>query len=267
MENRPFITLTTDFGNKDPFVGIMKGVIVSINPSVTIFDVTHNISPQNVLEAAFTLEMSYASFPHKTIHVAVVDPGVGSVRRPLLVATDYHYFIGPDNGVFSRIYRLAESLTVIHITAEHYFLPQRSSTFHGRDIFAPAAAWMSKGIDIERFGGPITDYVTLQEPELISSSNNVVEGEVIYIDRFGNLMTNIPGQKINVSDNSEPHDGLKVVVKDREVPLKKYYSEAGEKELCSLVNSFGYIELFVNCGNASSDFGINVGEKVEVILP
>jgi len=267
MENRPFITLTTDFGNKDPFAGIMKGVIVSINPSVTIVDITHNISPQNVLEAAFTLEMSYASFPHKTIHVAVVDPGVGSARRPLLVATDYHYFIGPDNGVFSRIYHLTESLTVIHITAEHYFLPQRSSTFHGRDIFAPLAAWMSKGIDIERFGDPITDYVTLQEPAIISSSNNVVEGEVIYIDRFGNLMTNIPGQKINVSGNSEPGDRLKVVVKDREAPLKKYYSEAGDKELYSLVNSFGYLELFVNSGNASSDFGINVGEKVGVVLP
>jgi S-adenosylmethionine hydrolase len=267
MEDRPFITLTTDFGSKDPFVGIIKGVIVSINPSVKIIDITHNISPQCVLEAAYTLEMSYASFPHKTIHVAVVDPGVGSARRPLLVATDYHYFIGPDNGIFSRIYRLAESLTVIHITAEHYFLPQRSSTFHGRDVFAPAAAWMSKGIDIERFGEPITDYVILQEPALISSSNNVVEGEVIYVDRFGNLMTNIPGQKINIPGGGGPHDGPRVVVRDKDVPLKKYYSEAGDKELCSLVNSFGYLELFVNWGNASSDFGINVGEKVVVILP
>jgi len=267
MEDRPFITLTTDFGSKDPFVGIMKGVIVSINPSVKIIDITHNISPQSVLEAAYTLEMSYASFPHKTIHVAVVDPGVGSVRRPLLVATDYHYFVGPDNGVFSRIYRLAESLTVIHITAEHYFLPQRSSTFHGRDVFAPVAAWMSRGIDIERFGDPINDYVTLQEPALISSSNDVVEGEVVYIDRFGNLMTNIPGQKINISGNSQPNDRPKVAVKGREAPMKRYYSEAEDKELCSLVNSFGYLELFVNRGNASSDFDINVGEKVEVILP
>jgi S-adenosylmethionine hydrolase len=267
MEDRPLITLTTDFGSKDPFVGIMKGVIVSINPSVKIIDITHNISPQGILEAAYTLEMSYASFPHKTIHVAVVDPGVGSARRPLLVATDYYYFIGPDNGIFSRIYRLAESLIVIHITAEHYFLPQRSSTFHGRDVFAPAAAWMSKGIDIERFGDPITDYVILQEPAPMSSSNNMVEGEVVYIDRFGNLMTNIPGQKINISGSGKPHDGPKVVVRNRDVPLKKNYSEAGDKELCSLVNSFGYLELFVNCGNASSDFGINVGEKVEVILP
>jgi S-adenosylmethionine hydrolase len=267
MEDRPFITLTTDFGTKDPFVGIMKGVIFSINPSVTIVDITHNISPQNVMEAAFTLEMSYGSFPHKTIHVAVVDPGVGSARRPLLVATDYHYFIGPDNGIFSHIYHLAESLTVIHITAEHYFLPQRSSTFHGRDVFAPVAAWMSKGIDIERFGEPVKDYVIMQEPSLASASDKAVEGEVIYIDRFGNLMTNIPEQKINVTGSSEARDGLKVVVKDREAPLKKFYSEAGDKELCSLINSFGYLELFVNRGNASSDFVINVGEKVNVILP
>jgi len=266
MEDRPLITLTTDFGSKDPFVGIMKGVIVSINPSVKIIDITHNISPQSILEAAYALEMSYASFPHKTIHVAVVDPGVGSTRRPLLVATGYHYFIGPDNGIFSHIYRMAESLTVIHITAEHYFLPRRSATFHGRDVFAPAAAWMSKGIDIERFGEPVNDYVTLKEPALILSSNNVLEGEVVYIDRFGNLMTNIPAQKINVSDDEELSGGPKVAVRDREVPLKKYYSEAGDKELCSLINSFGYLELFVNSGNASSDFGITVGEKVKVTL-
>jgi S-adenosylmethionine hydrolase len=266
MEDRPLITLTTDFGSKDPFVGIMKGVIVSINPSVKIIDITHNISPQSILEAAYTLEMSYASFPHKTIHVAVVDPGVGSARRPLIVATDYHYFVGPDNGVFSHVYRMAESLTVIHVTAEHYFLPGRSATFHGRDIFAPVAAWLSKGIDIERFGDPVSDYIILQEPELIMSSNNVVEGEVVYIDRFGNLMTNIPAKKINVSGSGEPRDRSKVTVRDRDVPMKRYYSEAGDKELCSLINSFGYLELFVNGGNASSDFGINVGEKVKVVL-
>jgi S-adenosylmethionine hydrolase len=266
MENRPIITLTTDFGYRDPFAGIMKGVIITINPSVTIFDITHNITPQNVLEAAFTLEMSYASYPHKTIHVAVVDPGVGSARRPILLATDYHYFVGPDNGVFSRIYSLTKSITVIHITAEHYFLPQRSATFHGRDIFAPVAAWLSKGIDILRFGDPITDYMTLHVPVPTMASKNTIEGEIIYIDRFGNSITNISGQKISDLSKIDPDEKLKVVMKGREVPFKQFYSEVEDKGLYSLINSFGYLELFVNRGSASAELNVTVGEKVSVIL-
>lgn len=162
MQHNPIITLTTDFGYRDPFVGIMKGVILNINPSATIIDITHDISPQNILEAALSIEMSFELFPHKTIHVVVVDPGVGSTRRPIFVITDRYYFIGPDNGVFSRIYKLQhETLEVMNIKAEHYFMPQRSATFHGRDIFAPAASWLSRGIDISKFGEPINDYVTI----------------------------------------------------------------------------------------------------------
>lgn len=266
MEHSPLITLTTDFGYREPLAGIMKGVILNINPSVNIIDITHEISPQNIMEAAFTLEMIFTFFPYKTIHVVVVDPGVGSKRRPVLVITDYHYFVGPDNGVFSRIYPLSESLQVLHITAEHYFLPERSLTFHGRDVFAPVAAWLSKGINTSNFGNPITDYVTIPIPVPSIPTDNIIEGEVIYIERFGNLITNIPAQKINDLYSSSQGRNLRIVVKGMEAPLKRFYAEAEDKGLYALINSFGYLELFVNSGNAASDFDVTVGEKVGVIL-
>jgi S-adenosylmethionine hydrolase len=265
MENQPVVTLTTDFGSKDPFVGIMKGVILNINPFVTIVDITHDIRPQNIREGAFAIEAGFAYFPRRTIHVVVIDPGVGSARRPLLVAADHHYFIGPDNGVFSRIYRISESLTVIHITAEHYFLPQRSSTFHGKDIFAPAAAWLSKGIHIDKFGDAITDYVTIPLVEPVVSAQNTIEGEVVYIDHFGNVITNIHSRQIDEMINTKPGRTLKIILQGREVPLKNSYSEAEDSGLYALINSFNYLEVFVNRGNAASEFGIQVGEKVGVI--
>jgi S-adenosylmethionine hydrolase len=266
MEHSPIITLTTDFGYRDPFVGIMKGVILNINPVVQIVDITHGISPQNIMQAAFAIEMSFAAFPHKTIHVVVVDPGVGSSRRPILVVTDYHYLVGPDNGVFSKIFDLTESLKVIHITAEHYVLPQRNSTFHGRDVFAPVAAWLSKGVNVSNFGDLITDYMTIPAPTLIMPAKNIIEGTVIYIDSFGNVITNIQTQKLDELFKSNPNGKLKVLVKDKEAPIKNYYSQDEDKGLYSLINSFGYLELFVRNGNASSNFGIAVGEKVVVIL-
>jgi S-adenosylmethionine hydrolase len=266
MERRPIITLTTDFGYKDPFVGIMKGVILKINPNVDIIDITHGLTPQNVMEAAFTTEMSYSSFPAKTIHIVVIDPEVGSARRPILVVTDHHYFIGPDNGIFSQIYTLSETLTVIHITAEHYFLPHRSTTFHGRDIFAPAAAWLSKGINVSNFGEPVIDYINLKLPVPLMTKNNIIEGEVIYIDRFGNAITNIRTGKIDDLSRSNPNGKIKVLVKNKDAPIKDYYSQAGDNGIYSLINSFGYLELFIYKGSASSDFGIAVGEKVTFIL-
>jgi S-adenosylmethionine hydrolase len=267
MQHNSVITLTSDFGHKDPFVGIMKGVILNINPFVNIVDITHEISPQNILEAAITIEMSFETFPYKTIHVVVVDPGVGSVRRPILVITDHYYFIGPDNGIFSQIYRLRnETLSVVHITSEHYFMPDRSATFHGRDIFAPVAAWLSKGIDSSKFGDPINDYVSINVPVPIIQEENIVEGEVIYIDRFGNAATNIKAQTMENILKDKTGRRLKVLVKGKEAPFKNYYADAEDQGLYSLINSFGYLEFFVFRGNASLEFGIAVGEKVELIL-
>jgi len=261
------ITLTTDFGYRDPFVGIMKGVILNINPFANIIDITNDISPQNIMEAALAIEMSFESFPYKTIHIVVVDPGVGSARRPILVVTAHYYFIGPDNGVFSQIYNSKyETLQVIHITSEHYFMPQRSSTFHGRDIFAPVAAWLSRSIDVSKFGDPIRDYVTIPVPAPVMVKKDILEGEVIYIDRFGNAMTNIKDKHINGLFSINPVGRLKILVGGKEAPFKNHYSQAEDAGLYSLINSFGYLELFVYRGSASSDFGITVGEKVGVVL-
>jgi S-adenosylmethionine hydrolase len=267
MEYRPIITLTTDFGYTDPFAGIMKGVILGINPLAEIIDITHDIRPQNIIQAAFVIDTSYLHFPRKTIHVVVVDPGVGSERRPLLVATDHHYLIGPDNGVFSRIYKSSESVQVIHVTAEHYFLPQMSSTFHGRDVFAPVAAWLSRGVDIVKFGDPVDDFVTLQIPGSAMTEGDILEGEIVYVDRFGNLMTNIQSKEIDNLFKTGSEGKFQCMVRGKEAPLKDCYSEAEDNELYSLINSFGYLELFVKGGNASSDFGIAIGEKVSLIPP
>lgn len=267
MPSNPIITLTTDFGYKDPFVGIMKGVILSINPFVNIVDITHGISPQNILEAAIMIEMSFKSFPYKTIHVVVVDPGVGSARRPILVITDHYYFVGPDNGVFSLIYRLKnETFSVIHITSEHYFMPEISSTFHGRDIFAPVAAWLSRGIEYSKFGDPINDYVCIHFPEPVVLNENTAEGEVIYIDCFGNAVTNIRIGLINEFLREKAVRRPKVFFREKEAPFKSHYEEAEDENLYSLVNSFGHLELFVKRGSASSKFGIVVGEKVKLNL-
>jgi S-adenosylmethionine hydrolase len=266
MDN-PIITLTTDFGYKDPFVGIMKGIILDINPAAKIVDITHGISPQNISEAALTLEMSFKTFSHNTIHLVVVDPGVGSARRPILAVTEDYFFIGPDNGVFSRIFPLSERLLVLHITALHYFLKKDGSTFQGRDIFAPIAAWLSKGIEISNFGEPVTDYKKISVPSPQLTGTNVIDGEVIYIDRFGNTMTNIHTEKISGMTGSNSENKIKVLFKDKEIPFKTYYSQVKDTGLYALINSFGHLEFFIRNGNAARTHGIKVGEKVSVMLP
>ena len=266
MDHSPIITLTTDFGYRDPFVGIMKGVILKINPLATIIDITHDITPQNIREASFSIGTSYHYFPQRTIHVVVVDPGVGSSRRPLLVTAGLHYFIGPDNGLFSRVYETAEDLSVLHVTADHYFLSREGSTFDGRDVFAPLSGWLSKGIQIEKFGDPIDDYVKLPSSVPLMKKDDTIEGEVFYVDHFGNLITNISGKEIRTFTESRPGRSLKIRARGADIPFAEFYSQAADDGMHCVINSFGYLELFVNNGNASSIHGMKAGEKVEVFL-
>lgn len=263
MDN-PIITLTTDFGYKDPLSGIMKGVILGINPAANIVDLTHGVSSYDVREAALTIGSSYMQFPSRTIHVVVTDPGVGSERRPIMVVTEGYYFIGPDNGVFSVIYE-SENCEVLHITADHYFMRKVSSTFHGRDIFAPVAAWLSKGISSSKFGELIRDYVRLKIPVPSVPSRTTMEGEVILIDHFGNAITNIRASDLDRMRELASGD-LRIVIKGVEVPLKDYYSQAEGGGLCGIIGSMDYLELFVNRGSASRDFSIKVGDTIGVIL-
>lgn len=263
---RPIITLTTDFGTKDPFVGQMKGVILRINPDAEIIDITHDISPFNIREGAVVIGLSYQYFPPHTVHLAVVDPGVGSGRNPILVSSGNHYFVGPDNGLFSLIYaKEKESLNVMKITAGYYFLKKDSPTFQGRDIFAPVAGWLSKGIPAANFGERIDGYISLHIPEPEKPTERTLEGEVIYIDRFGNAITNIPCEALNAYLSMGSN--VRVVVKGRDIRMKKHYAEAEERDLYCLFNSFGLLEFFVYRGNASGEFGLAVGDIVSVILP
>ena len=163
MLERPIITLTTDYGLKDSFAGMIKGVIIGINPQAKIIDITHKIERHNIYEAAQVIGMSYKYFPPTTIHMAIVDPEVGGSRRPILVITENHYFIGPDNGIFTPVFEKENNnfFKVLHLTSSHYFLPITGNTLHGRDIFAPVAAWLSKGMDSRKFGEQIFDYVKI----------------------------------------------------------------------------------------------------------
>ncbi len=265
MQGKPVITLTTDFGYEDPFAGIMKGVIRCINPDIEIIDITHGIPPQDVQTAAYVIGTSFRYFPLNSIHLVVVDPGVGSERRPILVMTDHYYFIGPDNGVFSHVYRMSrEQLEVTHITAEHYFLPSRGATFHGRDIFAPVAAYFSKGIVSEKFGEKVTDQRSIRLPAPRRTKDGRLHGEVIHIDRFGNAISNIGASDIDGLVGSADRAALRVMVKGREAPLRMFYAEGTKKGLFALVNSAEYIEFFTYRGSAAAEYGIAVGDGVEV---
>jgi S-adenosylmethionine hydrolase len=268
MLEKPIITLTTDFGLKDPFVGIMKGVISEINPRANIIDISHNIAPQNIIEAAEIISMSYKYFSPTAIHVVVVDPGVGSSRRPLLVVTEDHYFIGPDNGVFTQIFEEPHTniFKVISISASHYYLPFRGPTFHGRDIFAPIAAWLSRGVESSRFGEPIKDYAAISIPKPEAINKTSLEGEVVYIDSFGNAITNITEGFLEKFNPKPAKEKIVVLYKDKKMRLSNYYAEDVTDNISAIINSFGRLELFIYKGPASDKFKIKIGDKIKITL-
>lgn len=266
MFHRPLITMTTDFGD-GPFAGVMKGVIYTIDPQTIIVDLTHNIRPQNVREAAFIIGMNYRYFPKESVHLVVVDPEVGSGRRPLLVVADEHYFIGPDNGVFSYLYKhAAEDLKVIHITSGHLFLEKDSPTFQGRDVFAPCAARLANGLDLNKFGEEISDYHVIDLPSPVRLNDLVLQGEVIFTDRFGNAITNI--KKIDITDlqGMQPEGALRIFIKGRDMRLRSYYSQAENMGISALINSSGYLEVFIYRDSAMLKYDILPGDAVKVVL-
>jgi S-adenosyl-L-methionine hydrolase (adenosine-forming) len=252
------ITLTTDFGHRDPFVGIMKGVIARINPKAQVIDLTHGIPPQDVMAAALALRHSVAYFPRDSIHVVVVDPGVGGPRRPLLIESAGNYFIGPDNGVLSLAAAAAESVQVIELSNPDYRLKPTSATFHGRDIFAPAAAHLSLGVAPAAFGGELASFTRLRMPK-VTQSQNRLEGEVVYVDGYGNLFTNIDEHDLT----GLPLGKLVIGVGARVIRgLAPSYDSVKTNELAALVNSWGMLEIAAYKGNAQENCGVKVGDKV-----
>jgi S-adenosylmethionine hydrolase len=252
------ITLTTDLGARDWFVGAMKGVILGIQPRVSVVDVTHEITAGDIRGGAFALAAACRSFPKGTVHVAVVDPGVGSRRKGLAVQTDIGVFVGPDNGVLSRALAKAKVKAIHALENEAYFLRPVSRTFHGRDIFAPVAAHLSRGVPIRKLGPARKDFVRLawREPR---KQRYGIEGEVIYIDRFGNAITNLEGSLVRGPERTV----CEIRGQRRRVcPLKAFYQAVAPGRPVALVGSSGLVEIAVNGGSAEKVFGLRIGTRV-----
>jgi S-adenosylmethionine hydrolase len=263
---RPIITLTTDFGSNDHFVGAMKGVILDIVPDAQIVDICHSVQAYDVLDGALTISQAYSYFPNRTVHVVVVDPGVGTARRPILASCDKYHFVGPDNGVLSLVYAREERMHVRHITSEHYFLQPVSNTFHARDIFAPVAAYLAKEVDSLKFGEEVEDYVRFNAPKPKAVDANHLRGVVLKVDRFGNLVTNITPQDAPVlfGTTAKP---FKIVVGSREITeIHKAYAEGAPGEVIGILGSMGFLEIAANRGTAAQLTGAGKGNEVTIIL-
>src|SRR5436853_460145 len=266
MENsafspRPIITLLTDFGSQDYFAAAMKGVILSINPAAQIVDISHEIPPQDIHAAAFNLLATYKDFPSNTIHVAVVDPGVGSARRAVLIECAEQFFVGPDNGIFSWICEREGKYHAIHLTNEKFFQHPVSATFHGRDIFAPAAAALSNGVAPEELGPSIENLIHLDSLRPKILSDGVIEASIIHIDRFGNCITNLT-REILGDDLSR----VRLVVSGRQITsFRRYYSEAEEREVFCIIGSAGFLEIVAANRSAAAILNARRGQTISLV--
>jgi S-adenosylmethionine hydrolase len=259
---KPIVTLTTDFGTRDQFVGVMKGVIRTICPAADLIDISHEVQPFEISEGAFLLSQSYRFFPPKTVHVAVVDPGVGSARRPILVEAAGQIFIGPDNGVLAMVYS-----DIPHkaraITNEKYFLQPVSRTFHGRDIFAPVAAHAAKGVRPSAFGKIIDDHLkpTFTKPH--RASKRLWVGTVLHVDRFGNLITNFHIDEFE-SVRKNPFELAIGVRTLTQISLTYAGMEPGEPSV--ILGSSGFLEVAVNQASAARTLGCGPGSPCELTV-
>jgi len=256
----PIITLTTDYGTDDHLVGVLKGVILKINPEVQIVDITHGVTPFDLLDGAMAIANAYAYFPPRTIHVVVVDPGVGTERRPLLVSGQNQYFIAPDNGVLSAVYEKEQNFVVRHLTAEHYFLQPVSKTFHGRDIFAAVAGWLSKNWQPASMGEEITDFKRFALPRP-KEADGLLKGVVLKVDSFGNLITNLRSE--DLPEGALEKGEIKLQIGNHAVSkLVQTFANGNAGEAIAYVGSSGLLEIGLNKGSASKTLGIGRGTAV-----
>lgn len=256
------ITLTTDFGGQDYYVSAMKAVILSICPDVRFIDISHDIPPQDIMAGAWVLKNTAFLYPPDTIHLAVIDPGVGSDRRPVLVRVRDQFFVGPDNGLFSLVADIEEH-SVIELTNSTYWRKSVAPTFHGRDIFAPVAAYLCNGEDMSVFGDKRTELTTYRWAKPISDDEGI-QGWVMHIDRYGNLVTNIPEQLIREHDQNaifRIYVG-NTILKD----ISTAYSEVSDGEPVALIGSSGMLEIAINKGNAEKMLGIEKGAPVSLVI-
>jgi S-adenosylmethionine hydrolase len=252
-----FITLLTDFGTRDYFVGAMKGAILSLSAQANIIDITHEIPPQDISSAAFTLAASYKNFPPKTIHLAVVDPGVGSARRAILLVTEDYFFLAPDNGLLSFIFDEVEDAraSVFELTNEKYFAENVSRTFHGRDVFAPVAAHLFNGVAPQEFGAEIKDFARFEIARPKPVSPGETEAEIIHIDRFGNLVTNLKAVDLPAKFTLE-------INQTRIEKHQRFYAEAEKGEIFSIIGSEGFVEISAFQDSAERLLKARGGQKI-----
>ena len=257
------ITLTTDFGVENWFSGTMKGVIKNICPTAEIVDISHSIRRFNVYAGAFTLKNAYCFFPEGAIHVVVVDPGVGSDRPAILVKTDKYFFIAPDNGVLSYALQQENVEKIISIENEKFFLSPVSSTFHGRDIFSPVAAYLAAGIAIDELGPEVEQikHLTRSVPHPLSARE--ILGHVLYVDNFGNCISNISRSCFEELVSKSTTGSFKIAVRDREITrISSSYSDGRSDEPVVVIGSSGYLEIAVNQGSAAETVGLNEGMEI-----
>jgi S-adenosylmethionine hydrolase len=254
----------TDFGTSDHYVGVMKGVILNINPQVQIVDLTHAIPPQDINGAAFLIDSAYRYFPTGTIHVVVVDPGVGSSRRAIVCRTATAYFVCPDNGLLTHILCNEEHIHAVAVENSAYFLPQVSNTFHGRDIFAPVAAHLSRGVPISELGNPVTQLVQLAIPKPQVTEEMVI-GHIIWVDSFGNLVTDISRE---ILESLEGQNGVVIHAGSAKIDhFNRSYAESEIGEVLAIIGSFNRLEISINQGNAAQVLGLKRGDTITICMP
>lgn len=252
------ITLTSDFGLKDPYVAEMKGVILTINPNANIIDVTHGVEKFNIRMGAFMLASATPYFPKGTVHLAVVDPDVGTERRAILVQTKQGFFVGPDNGILVLAAQAQGIEHMYQLANPKFMLPNVSSTFHGRDVFAPAAAHLDMGVKPSEFGPEIND-AAAPEFSSVKRRNGSLFGEVLHVDGFGNVITNIRGK--DLSQNQAVN--VKLPGFSLNLTLAKTYAQAKPQEPIALIGSHGFLEIALNQASAVEKFRVNAGDKIE----
>lgn len=258
------ITITTDFGLRDPYQGAIKGVVLKLNPRANIVDITHLITPGDIVEGAFILSGAAPFFPASTVHLAVVDPGVGTRRRPVLIETARFFFVGPDNGLLSMAAERDGIKRVIELTNKEYFLPEVSETFHGRDIFAPVAAHLALGADPGSFG-PLVQEAHGLESAQPTSEGGLLRGTVIHVDYFGNLITNIRGEYLMEHITRTGPGRVEAAINGRRISgLSSTYGSVEKGALAVLIGSSGYMEIALNRGSASKELGAGRGSGVEL---
>lgn len=257
------IALITDFGTEDHFVGSMKGAILGVYPRATLVDITHAITPGDARAAAFSLLLSYSDFPPKTIFAVVVDPGVGGRRKALAVKSGPYYFVGPDNGVLSLACGKAGKPVVRSLENTRYFKKPTSTTFHGRDIFGPVAAYLGKGVAFAKFG-PITGTMISYKTPRVVTENNRIHGEIMHIDRFGNCVTSI--EPLHLAGYNFERLQVKFINRPP-FPVCLRYCDAPKGKAMGIIGSAGFLEISINRGNAGKKLKARIGDPIEVFCP